>query len=190
MNIFLKYLVAFSTLLLGFFSAYGQAVDTLAALPGKGLIVNSDTIFVNKTSVKEAMDILGIKEKPKLAYGVWDGANLDTGKDTSGTFVSRTLNFKGVTFEYEGENEADLQLQWITVPFSTNYYAFVNDNLYLGKEDPNFEKYFSPETEYDYISKDSLTYNFYSSGISFELDSTQNTTKLSEISVHYIINDQ
>lgn len=187
MNIINKYLATIIVLFWGSLSTHGQILDTLVALPGKGMVINSDTIFIDRTSVKEAMKILNIKEKPGLSHGIAHGINLTEGKEESWTFVNIDLEFKDITLEYEGETEADLQLQWITIPSAIDYVIEISDEIVLDGNNPDINSFFPKEKEYDFISSDSLTFNLYSHGISFKLEKEKFGKKLKEISVHHTI---
>jgi hypothetical protein len=167
--------------------AFAQ-IDTLFVLPGEGLVIKSDTIFINKTPIDEAMKHLGIDELPTLGYATASGVNLETGEFFCEAFVTRELKFSGISFDYEGDAEEDLNLKWITIPKSDYYFAKVSDTITLGQLNPMLDSFFPKASKYDYVSDDSLTYNLYSYGISFSLNKEEQKI-LDEISVHYKIEE-
>ncbi|OAN60706.1 hypothetical protein A8B79_09290 [Balneola sp. EhC07] len=168
-------------------SAFAQ-IDSLSVLPGRGLVIKSDTIFINKTTIEETMNLLEINELPPLGYATVSGVNLDTGEFFCEAFVTRELKFLGINFDYEGETEKDLKLKWIRISVSDSYFAKFSETLFLGQFNPKIDSFFPEVSKYDYVSEDSLTYNLYSSGISFSLKGKEQKI-LNEISVHYKIKE-
>jgi hypothetical protein len=93
-------------------------------------------------------------------------------------------------FEFRGKKENDLKLNTINIGRNEQISTFLNDSVKLGQINPPIEKVYKFRNEFDYFHEPSLTYHLYSRGISFKLDSVKGGLKLTEISVHYIINKQ
>jgi hypothetical protein len=81
-------------------------------------------------------------------------------------------------------------LKWVTIKPDKSLNVKVDNSISLNQLDPPIDKYFPKTNKYDYVSKNFLSYNLYSYGVSFILDSIENTRELVEISVHYKLKEK
>jgi hypothetical protein len=169
-----------------FLSVQAQ-VDTLYISPGKYLVIDGDTISIDKTSIDKTMEVLGIQEKPEFAITIADYVDLETGGFGSDVFKSAQINFEGISFEYEGPEENNMNLKWIRIPHSKKYIIEINSDIIFEQVNPEIDLHFPSKTTYDYVSEDSLTYNLYSYGLSFSLEEVDSNRILKEVSVHYTV---
>ncbi|MFN7260085.1 MAG: hypothetical protein ACK5TU_09330, partial [Cyclobacteriaceae bacterium] len=63
----------------------GQTRDRVDLLPGTGLLINGDSILINRTTVEQLEKILNIKDTSNLSIRIWDGFNEKTMEEVSGT---------------------------------------------------------------------------------------------------------
>ena len=159
------------------------------AIPGKGIVVNRDSILINKSTIKDLEPIFGIKTDPNLnpSIRVSDGINTETGEWTSDTDFVINFHVKSIDFEFSGNKQDNLRLKWITLKDTIGLKVKINEQIILGMEKPDILGQFKSLTKDDYISDDHLTFNFYSHGVSFLLDSVRGQSRLKEISIHYTV---
>jgi hypothetical protein len=154
--------------------------------PGEKIQIGNITIVLDKTNYTDLLKKLNLKDKFPIYSRINDGFDIETLKDTSWyDYVRNIIYKKEVTFEYSGESPDSIQLKWITVKNSDSYTVKINENIMLGDINPPIDKYFQKLNKYDYISKDSLTYNLYSQGISFQFEKFNSGRILIEASVHF-----
>ncbi|HEV7349858.1 hypothetical protein [Telluribacter sp.] len=180
LKIFISLAILFS------FSFAGEKQKVLV-FPGVGIAINNDTIYIEKTSPKQLSKTLKIKEQFGTSDRIWDGYNPETGESVSGSEMVKNIIYKGIDFEFTGKIRDSLTLKWIKIKVNKNFNVYINDSLYLGQINPPLDRYFKKNNKYDYISDSRMTYNLYSVGISFQLDSLKMKRCLNEVSVHYTI---
>jgi len=170
------------------FNLFGQHYDFVKILSGEGIVYNNDTIFLNKTTVQELHQKLGIKDTlpPGTYRGIhWSGIDPETGMLTGGHEYIREVEFKSITFYFADENDKDnLKLRSITICEDETIKTYTDNGLMIGMINPDLKEIF-PDLG-DYFSNDRLTYFLYSYGISFELKKMENgDLRVIEIVVAY-----
>jgi len=182
-----------------FFSeALGQHYDFVKILPGQGILYNNDSIILNKTTINELHKKLEIKDVNPCEYtlSMWSGEKKDSietasGKEyiyvqTAGSKWSREIIFKSIKFEFADEtDENNLKLRLITIQSDKTLKINTDNGFMMGMTNPNFKDSFPNLMKNDYISKNGLRYDFYTYGISFQLEKAKNDDlKIIEISVY------
>ncbi len=163
--------------------------DKVIILAGKGIVLNGDSILLKKTTYEELAKILKVKAKKGYAIQIWDGFEAETGESVSGTEFVKNVKYKTIQFDYVSQDTVNFRLNWISIEKSKDLEVKIADDLYLGDTNPNLQLKFNKVNGHDYISENGLTYNLYSKGISFDLDSIRGERILTEVSVHYTLNE-
>ncbi len=160
--------------------------DRILVLPGDGIILNGDSILLDRTDIETLKRITKTGVTPNLSIRISDGVDLETGEETSDSAFVRNLTYKSIDFEYAGLDSIDLTLDWISINYASDTKVVVTSEVFLGAKNPDIISYLGPLQSHDFVSADSLTYNIYSQGISFQLvrDSLNNKV-LDNVSVHY-----
>ena len=115
---------------------------------------------------------------------------METGMDISGTEFGKNIMYRGIEFEYKGVSKDSLNLEWIRIKKNDNLKVIIiNDHIMLGRDLTSDRCLLYQETKNDYISDDSLTYNMYSQGVSFQFERQGNNRILEEVSIHYKIEE-
>lgn len=176
-------------------TGFGQKYDIVKVIAGKGIVFNKDSIIIEKTNIKKTCKILGIKDQSnsdEILISQWSGFDSETLEDTSGTEWIKEIKYKSLLFEFASENDKDnLKLRWIKIKNDSLIKTYTATGFEIGDINPNILAIFPIASKHDYISDNGLTYNLYSYGISFQLEPTDDKNKrLTEISVHYIIDSQ
>jgi hypothetical protein len=170
--------------------SFSQNIDIVKGIPGKGIVFNNDTIFLNTTSITQLCKILKIKDTIKLdniPITWWDGFDPKTGKEVSGSYYEKDIIYKSIKFEYKDENDG-YKLDWITLKENDSLKISIENKLEIGEIDPKFNELYPIMKIYDFVSEDKLRYNLYSYGISFHLEKDlKNERKLVEISIHFTL---
>ena len=157
---------------------------------GEQIQVNEITIKLNKTSVDEVLKALELEDIFGVSFSHWDGVDMETGESTYGSEFVKNILYKGIDFEFKGQTKDSLILDWIRIKKTDYLDVKVNDQISLGDTNPPVDKYFKEQNKYDYISDDSLTYNLYSQGVSFQFDRKGEDRILKEVSIHYKIEEK
>jgi hypothetical protein len=170
---------------------FGQQYDFVKILPGIGIVYNSDSIILNKTTIKELHRILKIKDTSnpnEFIMTMWDGYDSETLESTSGTEFTREIKFKSITFEFADETDKDnLKLRWIRMREDKTLKISTDNGLMIGMVNPKIKDFYPLIGKRDYISDNGLTYNLYKYGISLQLEIVEkDDLKLIEISTHMI----
>ncbi|MCW3789060.1 hypothetical protein [Plebeiibacterium sediminum] len=178
-------------LLLSSAKSFGQQYDFVKILPGIGIVYNSDSIFLNKTTITELHQILKIKENSNpnvFVITMWDGYDSETLESISGTEYTREINFKSITFEFADETDKDnLKLRCITMKEDNTLKIYTDNGLMLGMTNPEIREFYPLTRKKDFISENGLNYNLYKYGISLQLEKLENNDMmLIEISTHVI----
>jgi hypothetical protein len=163
--------------------------DWIVAIPGRGLYINGDSILIYRTSISDLEKELGIKRDTATFpdIRISDGFSKKTGEQYSESKFVTNLTYKSIDFEFSGDKEDSMKLEWIRIKDTNDIKVRVNDKLILGMVSPDILTSFSPKPDNDYVSEDMLTYNFYSYGISFGLEKNNDDKILKEVSVHYVL---
>jgi len=173
-----------------FILVFNYKTEIVKILPGRGICLNNDTIYIEKTPPNKLLKLLNLKDVFRSSYRHWDGVNLETGKVIYGDELVKNIIYNNINFEFIGKTEESLTLKRVRIQDSRDLIVFVNDSIILGQSNPPIDIYFKKKNKSDYISDNWLTYNLYSQGISFRLDSIGQTRKLKEVLVHNIIEEQ
>ena len=166
--------------------ACGQTRDRVDILPGTGLIINGDSILINRTTIEQLENILSIKADSGFSIRIWDGFNEKTMEEVSGTELVKNIKFRTLDFEYVGADSTSLKLNWVRISNSNDMDIMINEELKLGTLNPIILELFK-QTSTDYVSDDHKTYNLYSHGVSFKLVDNAAGLMLDELSVHYTV---
>jgi len=180
-------------------SIFGQHYDFVKIIQGQGIVYNNDSILLNKTTVKELHKKLNIKDisDPNIStILMWDGFKIDSiettsgwqylFESTSGSEYIKDIKNKSINFRFSDEtDENNLKLKWIKIQEDRTLKIYTDNGFMIGMINPNFKEVFPNLGKNDYISKDGLTYNLYTYGISFQLEKLENDDlKIIEISVY------
>lgn len=168
----------------------GQNLDFVKILPGHGIVFNDDSIKLFKTTVNDLCRILKIKDKQgpnELTIRNWDGFDPKTREEISGTDYYKEIKYKSIIFQFlDSTDSKNLTLNWIQIKEDKSIKAYTDNGLELGAINPKINQIYPKTGQWDYFSRDSLTYNFYTYGISLSLVRLQNNNlRLIEISTHY-----
>jgi hypothetical protein len=171
-------------------SSYGQKIDFVKVIPGQGIVLNDDSIMLYKTSVSELCNLLKINcdQQPYiLRVRHWDGFDVKTGESVSGSELYKGITYKSILFEFSDPYKEDsIKLHWIKIKEDKTIKAYTDSGIELGETNPNIIKIYPLIKNNDYSSDDSLTYNLYTYGVSFQLERTKNKDlRVIEISTHY-----
>ena len=169
---------------------FGQTYDYIKVIVGKGVVFNSDSILLNKTTIKQTCDILKIKDitnNGDLIFSTWDGYDAETLEMTGGTELIKKVPYKNIEFEFASAIEKDnLKLRWIRMKADKSMKIYCDNGLIMNAINPDILGLFPKVDKVDYISENGLTFNLYSYGMSFKLIRLDNNDlQLIEISVHY-----
>ncbi len=169
----------------------GQQYDFVKILPGIGIVYNNDSIILQKTTIKELYRTLKIKKKSnpnEIRMILWDGYDSETFEPKSGIEFMRKVKFKTIEFEFTSETDKNnLKLKQIKIKGDKNLKIYTDNGLMIGMYNPQIKETYPLIGKRDYISEDSLTYNLYNYGISFQLEKLDfNSLRLIEISTHLI----
>lgn len=180
-------------ILLLLFSArlFGQQYDFVKILPGIGIVYNSDSIFLNKTTIKELHTILKIKDRSNpngFTLSMWDGFDPETLELTSGSEYTREIEFKSITFIYADKaNKDNLKLRAINIKENKTLKVYTDNGLMIGMINPKIQEYYPSKGKMDYIPDSGLIYNLSDYGIYFQLEKLENNDlRLIEISTSLI----
>ena len=168
-------------------SAQEQLTVTLKA--GEQITVTNKSIRLYQTTIEEVLKAFEFEDKFEVYFAIWDGVDMETGMDISGTEFGKNIMYRGIEFEYKGVSKDSLNLEWIRIKKNDNLKVIINDHIMLGQTNPPIDVYFTKRTKNDYISDDSLTYNMYSQGVSFQFERQGNNRILEEVSIHYKIEE-
>ncbi|WP_163325821.1 hypothetical protein [Draconibacterium mangrovi] len=171
-------------------SGFGQKYDFVKVIAGKGIVLNSDSILIEKTNINKTCKILGINPPSSsdlIMMSEWTGYDSETLERTSGMEWLKEIKYKSLVFEFASENDKNnLKLRWIKIKSDSSIKAYTDTGFELGYTNPNISDIYPKETKDDYLSDNGLTYNLYSHGISFQLEKVDESNKvINEISVHY-----
>jgi len=170
---------------------FGQKYEFVKVLPGIGIVYNNDSIFLNKTTIKELHRIIKIKDtfNPDVfLMTMWDGYDSETLESTSGAEYTREIKHKSITFEFADETDKDnLKLRWIRIREDKTFKIYTDNGLMIGMINPEIREFYPLTGKRDYISDNGLTYNLHKYGISMQLEKLgNNDLRLIEISTHVI----
>jgi len=169
-----------------FYAPANHDKGKITTLPGVGIILNGDSILLNRTNLLDLKKAFNISEDPFLQREIWDGVDTN-GNSTYGILFRKEIKFMGITFQYESPDTVNFKLKWIRIPFNKDFEVIILDRVRLGQINPPIDTYFKKVTKHDYIAKDRLTYNLYSQGISFHFEPIKKGRMLEEVSIHYRI---
>ena len=176
------------TLLTSFLTWSCNDRDRILVLPGDGIILNGDSILLDRTDIETLKRITKTSVTPNLSIRISDEVDLETGEGTSESTFVRNLTHKSIDFEYAGLDSMVLTLDWISIDYTNDTEVVVTNEIFLGAKNPDIVSYLGQLQSHDFVSADSLTYNIYSQGISFQLErDSLNYRVLKNISVHYYL---
>ncbi len=169
----------------------GQQYDFVKIVPGIGIVYNNDSIILQKTTINELYRTLKIKKNSnpnEIRMILWDGYDSETFEPKSGIEFMRKVKFKTIEFEFTSETDKNnLKLKQIKIKGDKNLKIYTDNGLMIGMYNPQIKETYPLIGKRDYISEDSLTYNLYNYGISFQLEKLDfNSLRLIEISTHLI----
>lgn len=170
---------------------FGQHYDFVKISPGIGIVFNTDSILLNKTTINELHRILKIQDtsNPDVFFmTMWDGYDPVTMETTSGTEYSREIKFKTIIFEFADKKDKDnLKLRCIRMKEDKTLKIYTDNGLMIGMINPKIKDFYPLTGKRDYISENGLTYSLFKYGISLQLEKLGNDDlKLIEISTHLI----
>ncbi len=162
--------------------------DQIILLPGKGIVLNEDSILLDQTDIETLKRITNTDVTPKLSVRISDGFDLQTGEELSESAFVRNLTYKSIDFEYAGLDSTALTLDWISLDDAKDMKVILTNEIFIGSKNPNIIGYLGSLQSHDFVSADSLEYNINSQGISFQLvrDSLNNRI-LNSVSIHYYL---
>lgn len=164
----------------------GEIKNRIVIIPGVGITLNNDSILLSQTSSKSLSLILNQKDTFNTSKKHTELMDPKNGDESSIDEIIKHIYYKDIDFEYRGETEDKLILQYITIKNNPNYSVFIHDSISIGQINPPIDRFYELKSEsYDFLSADYLVYHFYSQGISFRLDSVSKGRKLIELTVHY-----
>lgn len=157
-------------------------------LPGKGILINTQVVTLNTTSPKELGTMLGITDS--LPANFVEAECFDEkGESFNCGYYAKTLHYKNIAFEFQGQEADNIQLSWIRVTVDNDMNLAINDSIKVASEFEKISQYFPTRTKYDNLAEDDLSYNLYSYGISFQYERVGDKRVLKEVSVHGKIED-
>ena len=191
---FRKYLI-WALFNLSFIGGFGQTYDFVKVIAGKGIVFNSDSILLFKTSIKKTCEIFKIKDisnNSDIKMVEWDGYKPETLEMTGGTEWIKEVRFKNIVIEFSSDTDRKtLKLRRIRIGEDKTMKIYTDNGLEIGEINPHITSQYPIVAKKDYISDDLMVYNLYSYGISFKLDKLENNDlRLVEISTHYKILDR
>lgn len=157
---------------------------------GEQIQVGESVISLFKTSIDEILEEFELEDNFGIFYSHWDDVDMETGQFTYSYEFEKNIHYKGIDFEFKGKSKDSLTLEWIRIKQTDYLDVKVNDKISLGDTNPSVDKYFGKHSKYDYISDDSLTYNLFSQGISFQFKQKGLDRILKEVSIHYKIEEE
>jgi len=171
------------------FIGKGQTFDFVKVIAGQGVVYNNDTIFLEKTNIKETCRILKIADQTEseiIYMTMWDGFDSETGESTSGAELTREIKHNSLVFEFASENDKyNLELRYIEIKENAATKVYTDTGFELGEINPDILGVYSEKSKHDYVSDNKLTYNLFAHGISFQLEQLENgDKKLVEITTH------
>ncbi|MBI9056005.1 MAG: hypothetical protein JEY96_19445 [Bacteroidales bacterium] len=163
----------------------------MKVIAGTGVVYNNDTIFLEKTNIKETCRILKIADQTdsEIIYmTMWDGFDSETGESISGAEWTREIKHNSLVFEFASENDKNnLELRFIEVKENVATKVYTDTGFELGEINPDILGVYSEKSKHDYVSDNKLTYNLFAYGISFQFEQLENgDKKLVEITTHRI----
>lgn len=156
--------------------------------PGKGITYNNSDIQLNKTSVAELLKLFDIKDSFPTVFVEAECFD-ELGNPLNCGHYAKNIRYEGMTFDFGGQAEEDLQLTWITLPITSSSNVVINDSIEISQEYNEVPTHFPARTQYDHEGENAMAYDLYSYGISFRYDSTDKKKRLKEVAVHYQISD-
>ncbi|MGE5437833.1 MAG: hypothetical protein ACM3O3_11440 [Syntrophothermus sp.] len=163
-----------------------EGKNKIVIFPGVGISLNNDSIFINKTSTEELLQILQQKDTFSISKKHSELFDPKNGEESYIDEIIKHISYKGIDFEYKGKTKEKLSLENITIKANPDFLVFIHDSISLGQINPPIEKFYELKSEsYDLISDNNLVYHFYSKGISFRLDSFSKSRKLVEVTIHF-----
>ena len=162
--------------------------DIIKIIPGHSINFNNHEIKLKETSLDSLLFHLELKDTFGIILSHWDGIDLETGEETYGFEVIKEIPFEGIVFNFSGPSEDSLSLASIRIDKNLERIEIAPCPVYFDNADKQIDECFPLQNKLDYISADFLTYNLYSYGISFSLDSIGNTRILEEVTIHHTLN--
>lgn len=168
------------------FCSLGQKYDFLKIIPGKGIVLNNDSILLQITSIDNLCKILDIKyqsDYDDFECGLWHGYDPETGEPDGGMFCIKEITYKSLTFVYSYDYKVELVR--ISAKECKSMKIYTDNGFMIGEINPKIEDAYSKRNKNDYISKSKQSYSLYSYGVSFYLENLMdNELKLVEIITH------
>ncbi|MES2516045.1 MAG: hypothetical protein V4580_17960 [Bacteroidota bacterium] len=168
-------------LLFGLFSFSGHK-NRIEIIPGFGIVINRDTIIINKHSSKDILKVIKIKDTFKPVYVHWDGYD-KTGM-VYGDYIKKTILFKEIEFEFEGTTEDSLFLKIIfiqTIPSKNS--LLLSKNIFTDTSTSVINRF--PNSVRSNLSDENAS----KFGITFQLETANERNRLKKISIHEKFSD-
>lgn len=165
-----------------------QDFDYVKIIAGKGIVLNNDSILIDRTTLRDLMKMLKIDKEPSMSICDWSGRDFETKKDTGGQYSQmelnyKTLNFSFTTVERGTNNERNFKLSSIKIGNDETIKAYTDNGIELGDINPNIKEKFPETGKYDLISDTKEYYDLRSYGITFSLKELNNDLKVYRICV-------
>jgi hypothetical protein len=167
--------------------SFNSKRDRVKIMPGVGIIINTDTILIKKTTPEQLLAYLKLEDNFHTGFRHSDGFDSKTGQSVYSDDLVKNIIYKEIDFEFTGKVKDSLKLMWIRIKANSLLDVCITESIKLGQRAPTIDNVFKKVNNHDYIAKDSLTYNLYSQGISFHFKKVRRSRKITEVSVHYII---
>lgn len=157
-------------LLISFFlllslQGWGQEVDTVQILPGRGIIINSDSVLLGDKNYLNLAKKLHTKVPPDLSI-MYNGDCITT--DMQFVYpMSREVDYDSINFIYQSCGDSiNMSLSNIFIGNSPHLYSYITNDINIGGSDTAILKTFK-KSIYDGISNSSTEkrYIYYSLGV-------------------------
>jgi hypothetical protein len=181
-----KYFIFISLCALLNLSFKGNNKD-INIIAGVGISIDSDTIYIGKTSIEQILKRFNLIDNYDLIYANVELINIKTGRWTCDVEVDKNIPYGNIIFAFSGDTKDSLVLGCIVISACDSLNGIINDSITLGQTNPPIDKYFPKKNKYDYISNERLEYDIRSYGISFKLEKVSNMKRLKAVYVYRII---
>lgn len=147
-------------------------------VPGLGVIINEDTIFLDKSSPIDLIKFTHLKDTFDFHYVQWDGFDSD-GNSIYGSYVKKNIPFNCMTFEFNGPKEDSLSLKAIYIDLMNLSSQILLSEKIITDTSISIINEFPNSLRTDILSENSSEH-----GVTFLLDSSTTQIKIEKISIH------
>ncbi len=174
--------------LCGLFSfSKAQTIDTVMIIPGKGIILNNDSILLGKTILQNILTKFKNLKEPESIISAATGFDSLTNEPFSEISYEKELVYKSMVFGfYSNKRNGNFELSYIQITKDNSIWGFINKNLKLGTVNPKIVDDFPLQGQLDYISNTKDSYHLNSYGLTIELTKIDNNLEVNKIIINEI----